>query len=205
MGVIHVDADCFFLAVHARDERSRYGASNLLEDPCALWQYDDIVCVSEPARALGVRKHMSPKAARVLLEPEGGRLVHAYWRQWPGPRTWYGPYQCASRELFRTLRTCLDTIAPRATLERASIDEGFIEVKRAGDALGEFPSGEFPSEEPLDADERLAEALAEALRRSGLGLPVSIGVGPNKMLAKLASGRAKKAARAAMNLSLIHI
>ena len=87
MAVIHIDADRFFLAVHARDDPS------LCDDvpdapPVALYQYNDVICASSSARALGVRKHMAPDAARALLVPAGGRLVHAYWREWPGPRIW---------------------------------------------------------------------------------------------------------------------
>jgi hypothetical protein len=95
MAVIHIDADRFFLAVHARDDPS------LCDDvpPVALYQYNDVICASSSARALGVQKHMAPDAARALLVPAGGRLVHAYWRQWPGPRIWCKPLRTSNQPL----------------------------------------------------------------------------------------------------------
>ena len=98
MAVIHIDADRFFLAVHARDDPS------LCDDvpdapPVALYQYNDVICASSSARALGVQKHMSPDAARALLVPSGGRLVHAYWREWPGPRIWCKSLRASNQPL----------------------------------------------------------------------------------------------------------
>ena len=48
-------------------------------------------------------------------------MLHAYWREWPGPRIWYGPYNAASRELFAALAAALREIAPHAIIERASM------------------------------------------------------------------------------------
>ena len=175
--ILHVDADTFFLAVHEREDPSLVGKA------VALWQYNDVVCASALARRLGVTKHMTPKQAGALVEPAGGKLVHAYWRAWPGPRIWYGPYHAASRELFSALSNAIETVVPGSVLERASIDECYIELTKAvGGSL-------------LRA-ESLAHSLLAAVRASGLTLPLSIGVGENKLCAKLASGRAK-ATRAA--------
>ena len=171
MAVIHIDVDRFFLAVHAQFDRSvREGPGT---PPIALFQYNDVICVSASARALGVRKHMSPEAARAVLTPAGGRLVHAFWRDWPGPRTWYKPYQDASRDLFACIRASLDAgAACGSTLERASIDEGYVSV------------------EERHGPESVAEELVRSVRER-LGLPVCCGVAPNKLLAKLASSAAK--------------
>lgn len=82
--ILHLDADTFFLAVHERADPSLRGLA------VALWQYNDVICVSAAARRLGVKKHMHPNQARAILAPvPGGRLVHAFWREWPGPRIWY--------------------------------------------------------------------------------------------------------------------
>ena len=59
-----------------------------------------------------MKKHMSPDAARGLIDRHQGRLVHAYWREWPGPRIWYGRYQAASRDLFQALAAALKELAP---------------------------------------------------------------------------------------------
>ena len=179
--ILHVDADTFFLAVHEREDPS------LRNSAVALWQYNDVVCASRKARALGVSKHMRPQQARALIEPAGGRMLHAYWREWPGPRIWYGPYNAAPRELFAALAAALREIAPHAIIERASIDEAFVDLSLDAAAV---------SVEPLDeqlfgAAEQMGLALHTALERSGISLPVSIGIAPNKLLAKLCSNRAK--------------
>ena len=122
--ILHVDADTFFLAVHARES----GDASLLgtRTPVVLWQYNDVVCSSHYARRLGVRKHMTPEAARALVEPQGGRLVHAYWREWPGPRIWYGRYHEASRELHAALQAALRKVASGAA--RASAHRRYIYI-----------------------------------------------------------------------------
>eukprot|EP00966_Prymnesium_polylepis_P029649 688935-Prymnesium_polylepis.1 len=187
--ILCVDADTFFLAVHEREDPT------LRNRAVALWQYNDIVCASRKARALGVTKHMTPLEARPLIEPAGGRMVHSYWRDWPGPRIWYGPYNAASRQLFAALGTALATVAPRATVERASIDEAYVDLTLDASAAACQPGGEPPMSEALfGAAERAAHALIAALDASGIDLKVSVGVAPNKLLAKLASGRAKGSA-----------
>ena len=170
--ILHIDADSFFLAVHARES----GDSSLLgrSTPIVLWQYNDVVCASHAARALGVQKHMTPEAARSLIEPHGGRLIHAYWREWPGPRIWYGRYNQASRDLIAALRA-LKGVAG-AKLERASIDEAYVDVTSA-------TAG--------SVDEGVLIARSLLSRTSHIGLPLSVGVGPNRLLAKLCSMRAK--------------
>ena len=180
--ILHLDADRFFLAVHARADPSvREGPAT---PPIALYQYNDVICASAKARALGVRKHMSPQAARALLHPAGGRLVHAFWRDWPGPRIWYGPYATASRELFACVRTTLDSgAAAGAMLERASIDEGYVRVCAP---LGSCGS----DEDALELAERVATELVAAVADT-CDLPVCCGVARNKLLAKLASTHAK--------------
>ena len=125
---------------------------------------------------------MTPQQARTLLEPHGGRLLHAFWRAWPGPRIWYGKYHAASRELFAALRAALREVgSSEACLERASIDEAFIDVSAAVATLAD----------PLEAATAIAHRLLEALASSALQLRMSVGVAPNKLLAKLASTRAK--------------
>ena len=65
-------------------------------------------------------------------------------------------------------------MASAARLERASIDEAYVDVSHLG-SIGEGV--------------RVAHELLE--QTSSLGLPLSVGVGPNRLLAKLASTRAK--------------
>ena len=139
--ILHVDADCFFLAVHAREA----GDASLLGStvPTVLWQYNDVICASHAARRRGVRKHLTPEQAKALIQPDG-RLVHAYWREWPGPRIWYGRYNAASRELFDSLHAALQAalagLAPASALvvQRASIDEAYIDECLDASGIGVF-------------------------------------------------------------------
>lgn len=131
--VLHLDLDSFFMSVHARHDPS---LRPLNARPAVLWQYQDVICANRPAKALGVRKHMRPDAARDLVAAGGGVLVHAYSRSWPGPRVRYGPYNAASREFFAALDGALRaevggpsaTAAAAVVVERGSIDEGYVEL-----------------------------------------------------------------------------
>ena len=202
-GVIHVDCDSFFLAVHAASPGESF---DLDAGPAVLWQYRDVVCANHHAKRLGVKKHMEPSEARKLVEAvPGGRMVHAYWRDWPGPRVWYGPYNRASRQLMAALRRLS---APGAVLESASIDEAYVDapclgrselclgLRRRRRPPGLPSSGGFPSSGGALHVCPCAEAQASRFARelaasAGFHIPVSIGVGSNRLLAKLGSKLAK--------------
>jgi len=91
--VLHVDCDEFFLQVHER--RDARVAAAVAGRACALVQYNDVICANAAAKAAGVQKHQAPAEARRRLAPHG-RLLHAFWRRWPGPRVSYHPYQCGT-------------------------------------------------------------------------------------------------------------
>lgn len=171
--VLHVDCDCFFLAVHAwHDPRLRNAG------PLVLWQYNDVICVSPEAKIAGVRKHMRPPDALPIVERVGGHMVHAYCRRWPGPRVWYGPYNQFSRRVFSFLRAYLaQECVHGAVLEKASIDEAFVDVT---DCV----------EGSLERGAALARGLADLFLRE-VGIRASIGVGTNRLISKMASVAAK--------------
>eukprot|EP00930_Biecheleria_cincta_P032690 TRINITY_DN22669_c0_g1_i1.p1 TRINITY_DN22669_c0_g1~~TRINITY_DN22669_c0_g1_i1.p1 ORF type:complete len:1006 (-),score=195.95 TRINITY_DN22669_c0_g1_i1:111-3002(-) len=173
--VLHLDVNCFFLAVHEKFDPSLREAG-----PLVLWQYNDVICVSPEAKAAGVRKHMRPSEAQPMVQAVGGRMVHAFSRRWPGPRVWYGPYQAVSREMFATLRRLLDDKLPpgQAVLERTSVDEAFLELLHG--ATGGC----------LEQGAAVGRYLADELRKE-LGVQVSVGVARNRLLAKLGSVAAK--------------
>ena len=225
--VLCLDADTFFLAVHRRADPS-------LDDsrPLVLHQHHDIICANRAAKLLGVVKHMRPSVARGLIGPRG-QIIHAYYRDWPGPRVWIEPYQEASRSMFAVslseppVRNCQHpvslplplprsvspalppshthahahapsppgfpsvsvlgpgcphrqvvraVIGPDRAFERASIDEGYVEVC---------------GRDCYDAAVLLAAELRSAVY-ARTGLPVSLGIGPNKLLAKLSASAAKR-------------
>ena len=163
--VLHLDLDSFFLAVHKR----RDPTLPLDSKPVVLYQFHDVICANRRAKALGVQKHMRPREARELVEPHGV-VMHAFCRDWPGPRVRYGPYNAASREFFDALADALT--ATGAAIERGSIDEAYVELARPRD--------------PAAFCGRLRAAVEGAT-----GLRVTVGCGPNKLLAKLASSAAK--------------
>ncbi|QIZ67762.1 DNA polymerase IV [Geobacillus subterraneus] len=77
------------------------------------------------------------------------------------------------REMSRRLFQWLERFSP--VLERASIDEGYLDV-----------TGRMPTVHPLALARHIQQELLERL-----SIPVSIGIAPNKFLAKMASDRKK--------------
>ena len=166
--VLHLDLDSFFLAVHKR----RDPTLPLDSKPVVLYQFQDVICANRRAKALGVEKHMRPREARALVESSDGLVIHTFSRDWPGPRVRYGPYNAASREFFDALADALTATGGGAAIERGSIDEAFVELEKPRD--------------PAAFCGRLRAAVEGAT-----GLRVTVGCGPNKLLAKLASSAAK--------------
>jgi DNA polymerase-4 len=84
----------------------------------------------------------------------------------------YHVYEAFSERFFRVLR------AATPDVEEASLDEAYLELTRCGHIYPSFP-----------------EAARELKRRveREIGVTVSVGAAPNKILAKLATGRAKPA------------
>ena len=84
----------------------------------------------------------------------------------------YQVYQAFSERFFRVLH------AATPDVEEASLDEAYLELTRCGRLYPSFP-----------------EAAREIKRRveREIGVTVSVGAAPNKILAKLATGRAKPA------------
>lgn len=168
--VLHLDLDSFFLSVHKR----RDPTLPLDTKPVVLYQFQDVICANRRAKTLGVKKHMRPREARALVESSDGLVMHAFCRDWPGPRVRYSPYNAASREFFDALDVALRNASGGEVpaIERWSIDEGFVELAKPRDPAA------FCSQ-------------VRAAVESATGLRVTVGCGPNKLLAKLASSAAK--------------
>ena len=137
--VLHIDCDAFFLQVHYACDPAAQGLRGL---PVALYQYQDVFCVSHEARALGVRKHSSPKEALGLLAPAGGHLLHAFMRQYPGPRVWYARYAQFGRRVADYIRRI---VGGTGVVERSSVDEVYADVSRRCD--GDLEAGVALAEE----------------------------------------------------------
>lgn len=154
--ILHVDLDCFFVSVE------RVLDPSLSQLPVIVGGSPEsrgVVCsASREARALGVRSGM-PTAAALRLCPEARFL--------PGRGRMYGR---ASIAAFKVMREFCPT------LERASIDEAYLDLT----------SAEAAGRPAVDIAAELQRALLDRL-----GLPSSMGVASNKLVAKVACQRAK--------------
>lgn len=144
--------DCFFAAVHMRDDPSLQGK------PVVIGGSPEgrgvIAAASYEARAFGV--HSAQPAARALRLCPNLILI----------RPDFSRYRQESNEVFAILREFSPVVQP------VSIDEAFLDVT---DCMEEWGS---------------ATALATEIKRrvrKERALTVSIGVAPNKLVAKIAS------------------
>lgn len=150
--ILHCDMDCFYAAVHARDDPSLLGLPLVIGG--GPGGRGVVAAASYEARRFGVHSAMpSSRAARlcpgaVFLPPEFPR------------------YRRESQEIFRIYQEFTPVV------QAVSIDEAYLDLT---DHLGALGS---------------ATAVAREIRRRVLeerGLTVSIGVGPNRLVAKIAS------------------
>ncbi|KAG8709119.1 deoxycytidyl transferase [Ceratobasidium sp. 395] len=133
----------------------------------------EIASASYAARAFGVKNGMSLGQARQLC-----------------PDIQTIPYEF---ELYKELSLKFYTILMELSddLQAVSVDEALIEVTSVVEALRThaLESGQLQAE---SYEKQLAESIRDKVR-SATGCEVSIGIGPNIMLARLATKRAKPA------------
>ncbi len=150
--ILHCDMDCFYAAVHVRDDPSLAGK------PVVIGGSPEgrgvVAAASYEARRFGVGSAM-PSARAVRLCPGAVFLRPDF------PR-----YRRESEEIFRIYRELTPLV------QAVSIDEAYLDVT---DHLEPWGS---------------ATAVAREIRRrvrAERGLTVSVGVGPNRLIAKIAS------------------
>ncbi len=150
--ILHCDMDCFYAAVHVRDEPSLAGKPVVIGgEPQSRGV---VAAASYEARRFGVRSAM-PSAQAHRLCPEAVFL-----------RPDFSRYRRESELIFDLYRSCTPLV------QTLSLDEAYLDVTNH---LGPFPT---------------ATALAKEIRRrvrEERGLTVSVGVGPNRLVAKIAS------------------
>jgi DNA polymerase-4 len=154
--ILHCDMDCYYAAVHARDDPSLAGKPVIVGgDPEGRGV---VASASYEARRYGIRSAMPASRAKRLCP-------HAVFI-WPDfPR-----YRRESDRIFAIYRELTPEV------ETVSLDEAYLDVT---DHLGAFGT---------------ATALAKEIRRrvrEERGLTVSVGVGPNCLVAKIASDACK--------------
>ena len=150
--VLHCDMDCFYAAVHMRDDPSIQGK------PVVIGGNPEgrgvVAAASYEARAFGI--HSAQPAARAVRLCPGAVFIKPDFKR----------YRAESEKVFEILQRFTSEIQP------VSIDEAYLDVT---DEMGPWGS---------------ATALAKEIKkrvRDERGLTVSIGVGPNKLIAKIAS------------------
>jgi len=150
--ILHCDMDCFFAAVHMRDDPSLAGKPVIIGGSPA--GRGVVAAASYEVRRYGV--HSAMPAAQAVK-----RCPHAIFIK-PD----FARYKAESQAIFAIFRDFTPLIQP------ASLDEAYLDVT---DHL-----------EPLGS----ATAVAREIRRRVLAarrLTVSVGVGPNRLIAKIAS------------------
>jgi DNA polymerase-4 len=154
--ILHCDMDCYYAAVHTRDDPSLAGKPVVVGgDPEGRGV---VASANYEARRYGIHSAMPASRAKRLC-PNAAFI-------WPDfPR-----YRRESDRIFAIYRELTPEV------ETASLDEAYLDVT---DHLGAFGT---------------ATALAKEIRRrvrEERGLTVSVGVGPNCLVAKIASDACK--------------
>lgn len=150
--VLHCDMDCFYAAVHMRDDPSLQGK------PVVIGGSPEgrgvVAAANYEARRFGI--HSAQPAARAVRLCRDAIFLKPDFKR----------YRAESEKIFELLRRFTTEIQP------VSIDEAYLDVT---DDL-----------EPWGSATRMAREIKSRVRKER-GLTVSIGVGPNKLIAKIAS------------------
>jgi DNA polymerase-4 len=150
--ILHCDMDCFYAAVHMRDDPELRGKPVVVGgDPSGRGV---VAAASYEARAFGI--HSAMPAAQAIRRCPAAVFIRPDFRR----------YRAESERIFAIYRDFTPVI------QTLSLDEAYLDV---GDHLDGHGS---------------ATALARAIRRrvnAETGLTVSVGVAPNKLVAKIAS------------------
>lgn len=162
--IFHLDMDAFYASVEQRDRPEWQGKPVIVGSPP---DRRGVVCAaSYEARAFGVRSAM-PSVTAGRLCPQG---------------VFVRPRMDVYREESRAIMTIVRETAGEL-IEQVSVDEAYIDV-----------SDRLDPAESADAFLRSAEPLARAIKavvRRERGLTATIGIGPNKLTAKIASSSFK--------------
>ncbi len=160
--ILHVDMDAFYASIEVRDNPDYRGQPVIVGAPPNARGV--VAACSYEARAYGVRSAMPSREA-------AARCPHAVFLPANMEK-----YRAVSATLFEVLETFTPHVEP------LSIDEAFLDLTGC-------PA---PADAEARSDPGLAVSRAVKARiRDTLRLPASLGVAPNKFLAKLASELAK--------------
>jgi DNA polymerase-4 len=154
--ILHCDMDCFYAAVHMRDDPALRGRPVIVGgDP---GRRGVVASASYEARAYGIHSAM-PAARAARLCPAAVFIAPDF------PR-----YRREAERIFSIYRELTPEV------ETVALDEAYLDVSEHLAGLGS------------------ATAVARAIRarlKAERGLTVSVGAGPNKLIAKIASDHGK--------------
>ena len=157
--ILHLDMDAFYASVEQRDNPSLRGKPVIVGSPPS--QRGVVAAASYEARKFGVRSAL-PSVTAGRLCPNGifirPRMEH---------------YRAESRYVMAILAESV------ADVEKTSIDEAYLDASRI---VGETSD----ADEALRASVPIAKLLKERIKNER-GLTATVGIGSNKLLAKIAS------------------
>ena len=164
--IAHVDMDAFFAAIEARDTPALRGVPLVVgADPRGGHGRGVVATSNYQARAYGIHSATPITTA--------WRLSEAARRQGKPPVTFVSvdmdKYRAVSERVMGIMRRFMPHIEP------ASIDEAYGDLSAAG-SYGKAEAHSRAMKEAIRAEERLT---------------ASVGIGPNKLVAKIASGMQK--------------
>ena len=164
--IVHVDMDAFYASIEVRDN-AHYRDLPIVVGG-APGGRGVVAAASYEARRYGIRSAM-PVGEAVARCPQAIFLPVDM-----------AKYRAVSAQLFELLNTFTPQVEP------VSIDEAFLDLTGCPMPAPSDRSPREARDPPLDLARTIKSRIGEALR-----LPVSVGVAPNKFLAKLASELAK--------------
>ena len=167
--ILHVDMDAFFAAVEQRRRPELKGRPVVVGGDGDPFKRGVVSAASYEARTYGIRSAMPLREAYRRC-PEAVFLPVDF-----------EEYTRASEEVFNILKGYSQLIEP------AGLDEAYLDMTAA--CAGE---GELEPLEPMGMRERFerASVIARDIKkriREETGLTASVGIGPNKLIAKIAS------------------
>ena len=167
--IFHLDMDAFYASVEQRDHPEWQGKPVIVGSPP---DRRGVVCAaSYEARKFGIRSAM-PSMTAGRLCPDGIFV-----------RPRMDTYREESREIMRIVASFAGEL-----VQQVSVDEAYLEV------TGQLTEGEVESTQAHDALLTRAVPLAEKIKaaiREARGLTATVGIAPNKLLAKIASSNFK--------------
>ncbi len=164
--IAHVDMDAFFAAIEERDNPRLRGLPIVVGADPQQGEGRGVVATSNyAARAYGIQSAMP--ISRAWHASEAAR------QRGKPPVTFLSvdmrKYRAVSNRVLALLRRLVSVV------EQASIDEAYLDLSHL---------------ESFERAEELCRAIKQAIREQEQ-LTASIGLGPNKLIAKIASGRQK--------------